>query len=173
MKNFFSKRRVSASGFSLVEVLVYVAVLVLVTMAGVLTYLSLSTTLVRYETERAVSHAAQVTLERIVRDIKGATTITAAESSFGTSSPPSLTLVAGTTTTKFSLSGGNVLLTQNGIEIGPLTSEDVTVEQLYFLRYTGVSTELVRVVLTLSASNKAASTTRTFFGSGVLRGSYE
>ncbi len=173
MKNFLHHRKPTIQGFSLVEILVYIAVLVFVTMAGILTYLSLSTTLVRYETERAVSHAAQVTLERIVRDIRGATSITAAQSSFGTSSPPSLTLVASGTTTKFSLVGGNVMLTQNGVDIGPLTSEDITVDQLYFMRYTGVTTELVRVVLTLSASNKAASTTRTFYGSGVLRGSYE
>jgi Tfp pilus assembly protein PilV len=159
-------------GFSLIEVLIYISVTVLVSLAGVLTYLSLSITMVRNETERAVSHAAQVTLERMVRDIREATSINSVQSTFG-ASPGVLALVAGATTTEFSLSGGNVILTVNGTDVGPLTSNEVTADQLLFTHYVGTSTELVRVSLTLSASNKAASTTRTYFGSAVLRGSYE
>ena len=159
-------------GFSLIEMLVYIAVLVSVTLAGVLTYLSLSTNLVRYETERAMSHAAQVSLERMVRDIREATSIDLGLSTLGTS-PGVLTLVSGATTTKFSLSSGNVLLTRNGVDIGPLTNDNVTVNQLLFRRYSGTSTELIRIALTLSASNKAASTTQTFYSSAVLRGTYE
>lgn len=172
MNTFLHKRPQTTSGFSLVEILVYIAVLVLVSLAGVLTYLSLSTTLVRYETERAVGHAAQVTLERMVRDIRGATSINSALSTFG-SSPGALALVSGATTTEFSLTGGNVRLAVNGVDIGPLTSDDVTVDGLLFTQYVGTSTVLVRVALTLSAANEAASTTRTFYESAVLRGSYE
>jgi type II secretory pathway pseudopilin PulG len=159
-------------GFSIIEMLVYIAVLVSVTLAGVLTYLSLSTNLVRYETERAMSHAAQVSLERMVRDIREATSIDLGLSTLGTS-PGVLTLVSGATTTKFSLSSGNVLLSRNGVDIGPLTNDNVTVSQLLFTRYSGTATELIRIALTLSASNKAASTTQTFYSSAVLRGTYE
>lgn len=159
-------------GFSLIEVLVYIAVTVLVTLAGVLTYLSLSTTLVRNETERAVSQSAQVTLERMVRDIRGAISINAAQSTFG-ASPGKLSLVSGATTTEFALVNGKVELAVNGVSMGPLTSGGVGVDSLFFTRYTGTSTELVRISLTLSASNKAASTTRTFYEGAVLRGSYE
>jgi type II secretory pathway component PulJ len=162
----------SKQGFSVIEMLVYMAVLVTVTLAGVLTYLSLSTNLVRYETERALSHAAQVSLERMVRDIREATSVNTGLSTLGTS-PGVLTLVSGATTTKFSLSTGNVLLTRNGVDVGPLTNDNVTVNQLMFTRYTGTSTELIRIALTLSASNKAASTTQTFYSSAVLRGTYE
>jgi type II secretory pathway pseudopilin PulG len=163
---------IQSRGFSLIEVLVYIAVTVFISTAGVLTYLSLNTVLLRQETERSVNHAALVALEKISRDIRGATTVDTAQSSLGTS-PSTLVLDAGTSTTGFAVSGGVLVYTRNGVEVGPLTGTDVTIEDFTVNRYTGTSTELVRVSLTLSAENKAASTTRTYYTSAVLRGSYE
>lgn len=159
-------------GFSLVEVLVYIAVMVLVSVTGVLTYLSLDTMLVRNATERAVSHAAQVALERISREIRSASSVNAAQSSFG-ASPSVLTLNAGATTTKFAVVADALVLTVNGTEIGPLTGENVAVEDFMVNFYSGTTTDMVRVALTVSAETKAASTTRTYYTSAVLRGSYD
>jgi type II secretory pathway pseudopilin PulG len=159
-------------GFTLVEMLVYLAVTLLVAVAGVATFLSLNTALIRNQTERALTHAAQATLERMVRDIRGARVVDGAQSTFGTS-PGVLEVEDGATTTQFSVSNGRVVVTQNGIELGPLTSDGVSVDTLVFTRYTGTSTELIRIALTLHAESKAASTTRTFYGAAVLRGTYE
>ncbi len=166
------RTNIANSGFSLVEVLVYIAVTVSISLAGVLTYLSLNSGLVRSATERSVNHAAQVALERITRDIRGATTVNAAQSTLGTS-PGVLTLTNAATTTRYSVSGGALLLEVDGVTLGPLTGSGVTVEDFTLNRYVGTSTELVRVKLTLSAVTKAASTTRTYYTSAVLRGSYE
>lgn len=159
-------------GFSLIEVLVYIAVTVLIAGACVTTYLSLDATLIRNRTERILAHSASVSLERMVRNIRGAESINNAGSTFGTS-PGALELVSGTTTTKFSISGDNLVVAVNGGTPGPLTSEEVIVRDLVFTRFTGAVTDMIRVQLTLSANTKAASTTRTFYTSAVLRGTYE
>ncbi len=162
----------SVRGFSLIEVLVYIAVTVFVSTAGVLTYLSLNTVLLRQETERSVNHAAVVALEKISRDLRSASSVNTSQSTLGTS-PSTLTLNVGTSTTGFSIVGGVLVYTRGGVEVGPLTGTAVTIENFTVDRYLGTSTELVRVALTLSAENKAASTTRTYYTSAVLRGSYE
>lgn len=159
-------------GFTLVEVLVYIAVTVLIATAGVSMFLSLDTVLLRNATERALTHSATVSLERIARDIKVSTGVNTAQSTLG-ASPGVLSLNQAGTTTVFSVSGGNLIVAVNGTEIGSLTSEGVTVQSLVFTRYAGTVTELVRVALTLSVSSKAASSTRTFYTSAVLRDSYE
>lgn len=159
-------------GFTLVEMLVYMAVLVLIAGALVTTFLSLNTVLLRNATERTLTHAATVSLERMVRDMRSADTVNTGLSTLGTS-PGTLALTDGATTTRFYISSGRLVVSVNGVELGPLTPEEVTVEDLIFQRYVGATTEMVRASLTLSVSSKAASSTRTYYGSGVLRGSYE
>lgn len=159
-------------GFSLVEMLVYLAVTVFISTAGVLTYLSLNTVFLRHETERAVNHAAQVALERVMHEIRAANSVNTALSTLSASSSV-LTLTAGTSTIQFSVSSSSLLYTRNGTEVGALTGADVSVTNFVADHYMGTSTELVRVSLTIRAENNAASTTRTYYTSAVLRGSYE
>ncbi len=170
MSNYFVKKE--NAGFSLVEVLVYLAVTVLISLAGVQTYLSLDTVLVRNKTERAVNHSAMVALERLGHEIRNAISVNTAQSTFA-SSPGELTLIYGTTTANFAVSSGALILTLNGTEIGPLTSSNVIVENFTVNRYVGTTTDLIRVGLTLSGNSKAASTTRTYYTSAVLRGTYD
>jgi Tfp pilus assembly protein PilE len=170
--NTFMKKNSRVNGFSLVEVLIYLAVTVLISLAAVQTYLSLDVVLVRNATERAVNHSAMVALERLGHEIRSAVSVNTVQSTFGTS-PGEVTLVYGTTTANFAVVGSALVLTMNGTEVGPLTSDGVVVENFMVNRYVGTTTELIRVELTLSGNSKAASTTRTYYTSAVLRGSYE
>lgn len=159
-------------GFTLIEMLVYIAVLVLAVSAMVTLFLSLNTTLARNQVERALTHSAEVTLERMVRDIRAAATA-------DTTVANQLTLQTegAATTTVFSLSGTQVAYSINGTDYGFLTSDAIQVDNLTFTAYEHIGTELettlVRVALTLSVSTRAASSTRTYYTSAVLRGSYE
>ena len=157
-------------GFTLIEILVYVGILVMVASAVVVTFLSLDTVLLRNKTERVLTNSATVALERMTRDIRAASTANAVIAN-------ELTLITLSTTTVFSLSGNSLVATVNGSPLGALTSDDVTVENLEFSHYqnTGgeIETEAVRVALTLSIETKAASSTRTYYSTVVLRGTYE
>ena len=160
-------------GFSLVEIIVYIAVLVLVSSAAVVTYLTLDDVLVRQKTERELTTAANVALERIIRDIRDAAIVNTVERTL----PNEIALDSATgTTTEFYVSSGQVYADVNNVVLGPLTPSTLVIQGLTFTRYIGtgeIETELVRVALTAHAGSKAASTTKTFYSSAVLRGSYE
>lgn len=164
--------RHSLKGFTLVEILVYIAVLVLAVSVMVTLFLSLNTVLSRNQVERELAHTAQVTLERMVRDIRSAATA-------DTTVANQLTLQTkgGATTTVFSLSGVGVIMSVNDTNLGSLTSDTVAVDDLTFTKYehfgTELETTLVRIALTLSVSTNAASSTNTYYTSAVLRGTYE
>lgn len=159
-------------GIAMIELIVYLAVTVLIATAMVTTFLSLDTVLLRNKVERQLTDSATVSLERMGQAIKTAESVNVGQSVFGTS-PGTLTLTEGGTTTRFALVSSKVVLTVNGAEVGPLTSDAVTVDSLIFTHYIGSTTEMVRASLTLTAVGKGIAVTRTYYTSGVLRGSYE
>lgn len=165
-------RITSMKGFTLIEMLVYISVMLLIAVGLVTTFHSLDTALLKNRDDRALTESATVSLERIGRAIRSADSVNTGMSTLG-SSPGVLTLTEGATTTKFSLVSGNLMLTINSKDVGPLTGDDVTVNSLTFTYYPGTATDLVRVALTLTRVGDVSTTTRTFYTSAVLRGSYE
>ena len=165
-------RLISSRGFSLVEVLVYLGILILVVIVSIEMFISFDLVLMRNAAERELTTSASVSLERMLRDFRAADIIDLTPSTFDVS-PGTLTLVQGTTTIAYTLSGGNLLVSVNGLVPIPLTGDTITVDSLVFSRYAENGLELVRVALTLSTHSKIASSTRTFYTSGVLRGAYE
>jgi type II secretory pathway pseudopilin PulG len=159
-------------GFTLIETLVYMAVLVIVVGALVTTFLSFNTVLVRNATERVLTKEAQASFEYIVQAIRQSDSVNTGMSTFNTS-PGTLALTEGATSTRFYVASGVLMFEQNGVAVGPLTSDAATLESLVFNHQTGSTSELVRVEMTLSSHNTSASTTRTFNSGAVLRGSYE
>lgn len=146
--------------------------MVLLVGAFVTSFLSLDTVFVRNATERALAQGAQVSLDRLTRAILSADTVNTGLSTLGTPLG-ALALTESSTTTRFYVSGDALMMSVNGTDLGPLTSDSISVEDVVFYRYVGSTTEMVRVALTLSAIGKASSSTRTFYTSAVLRGSYE
>jgi prepilin-type N-terminal cleavage/methylation domain-containing protein len=153
-------------GFTLIEMLIYIALLTLISSALVTTFLSLNTTLVRNHTERVLTQEARVALEHMLYSIRRADNVVDA-----TGSNLELNGVFGTT--RYYLSGNVLTVEDTSGNQSSLTSDAVTIENLNFTHYIGDSTDLVRVELTLSAESKASSSTRMYSISSVLRGSYE
>lgn len=161
-----------ARGFTLIEVVIYIAVLLLATSAVVATFFSLRQVFERNRVERELADAATEILDRIGREARYATAI-ANTSTLGTS-PGVLDLDQGATTTRFSVSGGDVVFRQNGVDIGSLDSAGVGVDSLIFTKYENVGTSTaVRTQLTLSVTTKFASTSKAFYTTSLLRGSYD
>ncbi|MCA9363812.1 type II secretion system protein [Candidatus Kaiserbacteria bacterium] len=159
----------TTKGFSLIEVIVYIAVLVLLSSAAVTTLLSFDTALLRNKTERVLTNAATVALERMEHDMRDALTA-------DTTVSGQLTLTSPDATTVFSTDSGQLVLEVDGVDQGPLTPSDVTVDSVTFTRYISageLDTEMVRVALTLSIETHAASLTETYYVSAILRNSYE
>lgn len=172
IQTYKKQNSLNNKGFSLVEILVYIALLIVLLNVAITTLLSLDTVLARNQAERALNNSATITFEKIVRDIRVASSVDSGLSTLGTS-PGALVLNQGATTTSFYIATGTVAVSVNGVEKGPLTTNSITIDSLIFTSYSGTNSDLVRIQMTLSVNTQAASSTRTYYTSAVLRSSYD
>src|SRR3989344_2630325 len=116
----------SLKAFSLLEMLVYVALLSLITVAMVQALIPLSRSFATLRATQDIHAAAGTSLERLVRDVRASGSIDSA-STFDVS-PGNLVLISGATTTEFFLEESVLMLKQNGVLVGPLSNrKNVTV----------------------------------------------
>lgn len=152
--------------------LVYIAILTLVS-GGALTLLfSMGDQINQGRAERLIANSAQTAMERMLSEIRTADLVDIYYSTLETS-PGELTLTQGSSTAAFSVSSSTLYYSQDGVVISKLTPEQTTVDSLIFYHYVNTNTELVRIVMTLSASIGDTDITRTFDTATVLRGSYD
>lgn len=166
-----SKKQTLVKGFSIIEMMIYMALLIVISVSAVYSLISFSDTVQAYRANQLVARSAMPLLERFEVDVRSATMVNQLSSSFGVS-PGNLTVVSGPTSTAYALTGEAVTVTEDG-ETQVLTDAAVTVDDLTFHFYDNVSTELVRMEVTLTATVGATTRTQTFNTATVLRGSYE
>ena len=151
--------------------LVYIAVLVVITLAVVSTVLSLRGVFEKARANHLLTEAAENSLERMAFEIDAATSVDTAGSVFDTDFG-TLALVGDSGTRTFYLDGGQLRVEENGADAGPLPPPDVSVEQLMFTHYQNAHTEGVRVSLRLEVTEPVV-LTKTFHVMTLLRNSYE
>lgn len=117
-------------------------------------------------TELVQSGAIMERMSREVRDANNITTIS------GTNLVLATTDSSGTAkTVEFSLSGTNIVLTENGAVTGNLNSPNISVTALSFSQITTANGKAVKMSLTLNSKNDT-SLPVTFYDTVVLRGQY-
>ena len=125
---------------------------------------------------RDLDIAAETGLERMSRDIRGATTIDTAASTLGispgvlklntTMSDGSLTTVA------FSLSSSTLHILEAGIDIGPITSSSTRITTLTFTKITTANSQAVKILMIVESGTSTTYRTKNFYTTVVLRNSY-
>lgn len=166
-------------GFTLTELVVYVG-LCAVLLVGIVNAMLILTDAYRtVSNARKIERSAITLMDRIIREARRSTGINA-----GAFDVPngSVTLEAGSSTSPyitFALQNNRAVVTEDG-ETSPLTDSDVIVESMVFSRYPlynvqfATSSVLLKVDFTLtSGSTSHAFTSRSFYGSAILRGSYD
>lgn len=171
IKTIHQKRQ---TGFTLTEVLIYIAILV-ASMVAILSLLfSLRELLDVYRSDQLLNQSAQSAMERILYEIREADSIDAIDPDLLlVDSPGHLVLTKGATTTKFSLATSTIILTVNDVVVGPLTKSKVEVNELRFFSYDNGVTEAVRVQFSMVATAGNSSSTGTFNSAAVIRGTYD
>lgn len=162
-------------GFSLIEMLIYVAILGIMLGVTVQILLSFSGVYSTFVLDRRIHSAAATSLERLVREIRSAESVDVADSTFDTH-PGRLTLqipVAGSGNIErtFAISNGQIALFENGVLQGALTGDRVEVIGLIFKRITNGTLEGIRTELTLQATRREVIRSATFYSFTVLRAS--
>lgn len=163
-------------GFTLVELLVYIGILTLALVSIVVLLTNATKIVNRVKEVKEVRSSALMVLGRLDREIKKASSVEVADSVLSTT-PGSLTLssvdeAGNPREVLFALNEDDeVAVYYDGSLRGPLTSEEVVVDEIRFYHVSSVLSESVVVRVTLSHEN-APTKTETFYLTAVLRGSY-
>ena len=160
------------NGFSLVEMLIYVALLgvVLAVIAGSLLIISQSQE--RVSASRAIDRSATFVLDRVLREVRMSSFVNTDESVFGESE--SVLVVVredGGSSVRFSVEDGELSVEMDG-ETLRLTHRDVEVDRFFVEHIETEHTEGVRVELDLRRPYRDGEVEQSFYGTALSRGSY-
>lgn len=160
-------------GYSILEVLIYTAIL------GIISVLSVGSILSVYKgsnatiIENIISRNGELVLDRIVRDIRSASSTDTGVSVFGIH-PGVLQL--GAVPIKYSLSSTTLTRQEGGGPLENLISANARITNLVFFRdyfsSTEISSEVLKFEFTVESGEGQFLKSKNFFGSAVLRGTY-
>lgn len=168
------------SGFTLVELVVYMALLVVVSVFLIQTLLALSVAYRKLQYERDVVSSARLAMETVGREVRASKSIYTPTSIFNATSgqlslesPLNPNAGENTTYVDFYLDNKRLYMKREGSSTVPLTSEGAEVRQFFVSRVTSGVSESARIVLQVfsrAGGNLQSSTTIT--ASFTPRGNY-
>ncbi len=169
-------RKAGASGATMIEMLVYIFILVLLVSAVIYTLLTLGNLYRSIKATAGIKAAANVALERMTREIRGATSIDTANSILN-ASPGKVTLNTldqdgATTTVEFLMIGNTPHIKEAGVDMGPLSGTGVRVTSLIFRSITAARSQGVKIEMHIESGSGKSYKTESFYATAVLRGSY-
>ena len=176
---FFKKINNQKHGFTLVETIFYLTFLVIFIGIVITLIVSLAKTYQTIQATKNLESSAVFSLERMTRDIRNAISVDVGNSVLASTTKGVLTLNttdAGgeSQTIKFYVASntGAISVDEDGSYVGPLTLSGVVVNQLEFQLATSTNSQAVKINLSLTSVEGSASTTKNFYSTIVLRGSY-
>lgn len=170
------KRNNRQKGYSLVEAVIYTALVAAISILLVGCLFMMHRAFKETQSQRDLLDSAHTAMERMTREIRTASDINAG-STLGTA--PGVLLLdttdsGGTAkTVQFSLSGTTLRLTDNGVYYGDLTTGKVSVNSLIFREIPTANGTAVRIEMTLESLRSPSDKTVTLYNTVALRGSYE
>jgi type II secretory pathway pseudopilin PulG len=158
-------------GMTLVETVVYVAIVAIIFTVVVQTLTTIVKTYRVTLVARSLSVSGMTALERMTRDIRNAAHVDVLNSVLG-SNPGKLVLVMQGTTTEFYVENGLIKLKENSVVKGSLISQNVTTANLVFKLIDTGNSLAVKIEMTLQSGTSTTLRSENFFNTVVLRNSY-
>lgn len=161
------------TGFSLIEMLVYIVILVFMLVIVLEVVVSVVRSDRVIETVRVIENSAIASIERVGREVRQADSINTAASSLGVH--PGVLVLSGKDgagnprTVEFYLSGGQVMLKENGVNIGALSESSAEVTSLIFRRFAASTIEGIRTEMTIESGTSTHYRVKTFYSSATIR----
>jgi Tfp pilus assembly protein PilE len=166
----------SKSGYSIVEIIIYIAVFTVLTTVVMNAFIVLTSFYAQNRTHHDLLENGNSVMERMSREIRNADNIRTSTSTFGTS-PGALDLenyvdVTTSTYVKFSTTNGELNLSVNNTNLGNLLSANVQVTSLVFRKITTTNSTAVKIEMTLRDTKDQTSLAENFYDTIILRGGY-
>ncbi|MBI2039312.1 MAG: hypothetical protein HYT22_03495 [Candidatus Niyogibacteria bacterium] len=166
------------TGFTLAEIVVYIAILAALSVFVVQAILAMAATLAEAKTVRRLTLDGETALERITREVRLASAVDDAASTLGAHpSRLSLDTVRSSTDPTFSdkdfyVLQGRIAFAEDGGAADYLTSPTSSTTQFIVTKITTPRSQAVRIQLALQAGSGSKLVSRSFFNTIVLRGGY-
>ena len=158
------------SGFTIVEVIIYLAIFIVVSISAVGLLLSLDDFINQYRIETALYRSGTNAMEQIILSIRQGDNYDPLGTIQHASSTGRVTLENSATTTRLSKEGDDLELQINGTDFGSVLESGVIVENFYVYPYTFSRGEFVRVQLDLSVTVGSTTKSASFYGGASVRG---
>lgn len=163
---------VNKSGFTLVEVLIYIFIFILVSGATLGLLFSMNELFVQYKLKQDLISSGTTAMERILLEIREADTIILAESTLASSTVGVIALENNSDTIKIQKNGNQLEIYKNNVFDGLLNKTTVSVIGTTFYHYQLNGVDLVRVKLDLQASGGNQVEVWSVTSGAIIRGSY-
>lgn len=162
-------------GYSIIEIIVYLALFAVLTIAFVNTLIISMKSFSEIQINRDLISGGTGAFERMTREIKNATSINTGASTFNTS-PGVLSLNTtdsggSAKTVLFDVSNNSLRLSENGTVTGNLLNPNINVTNLVFKQITTGAGTAVRIEMTIQ-NTKGLSIKENFYTTAILKGSY-
>jgi type II secretory pathway component PulJ len=159
-------------GFTLVEMLVYIALLLVGMVTAISVVLSLQGPLNNSAADRLLYQNADFILGQLTETARNADAVDVVDSTFD-ASPGTVVFTTGSGEVEFALVSGDVVKAVDGITLGPLNNSDVAIQRFVVRRLQNTATEGVRYEMVLAATVNAVTKHATFTTSAMIKSSYE
>ncbi|MEI6316107.1 MAG: hypothetical protein WCO65_00045 [bacterium] len=161
------------AGFSLVESIIYLALFVMLSTLLIDCMIVMSKSYVETRANRDLLDSMNIPLERMTRDIRGASTVVFDSSTVFGTNPGSLKIrnSDGTTET-FAISGGAISFVDTDGTSNNITSNQVVVDSLIFRNISTSAGSAVKIEMTLHSLRSASHRSISLSDTVVLRGEY-
>lgn len=168
--------RSGSCGYTLFETVIFTAIFTFFSIVIVGSLILASAAFLKIRTERNINNTAIVVMERMVREIRLGTSIDTLNSTFD-STPGRLMLntvdiLGDPTTVEFYIENGEMKIREGGVEAGNLTPDNIVVDNLMYHLITNGSTQAVKIEITVHDSRAKLPTTRNFYNTALVRGTY-
>ena len=161
------------SGFSLVESIIYLALFVMLSTVLIDALLVMSKAYNATRVNRDLLDSINVPLERMTRDIRGASSVVTGSASTFDTSPGKLTIRNENASTEiFALSSGAIQFTDTTGATNSLTGSQVVVDSLIFRKISTAQGSAVKIELTVHSLRSPNAQAVSLSDTIALRGAY-
>jgi type II secretory pathway component PulJ len=173
IKSNFSKNRKYIFGFSIIEVIIYLAIFTTVSVLVINSFIVILSAFNVTNMNRRLLESGSVAMERITREIRQSESISA-ESNLSTLILNSFDSSGDSMVVKFKYENGNISLYKNNNteKEGSLIGGNVSVTNLTFKNITTAQSHAVRIEMTLLYSDNKNTKSENFYDTIGLRGGY-
>ena len=175
LKSIFKKNRLFKRGFSIIEILIYLAIFTSISILVINSFIVIISSFSTIQTNHNLLDSGSLVMERLSREIRQSKNIDVVNSQINGGEVLQLNSTDNSGTAikvKFIKEGNNLNLYKNDIIIGNLLVKNIIVDSISFDRISLAKSEGVKIKIVLKDTKSKLLKTENFYNTIILRGGY-